>query len=657
MGINKKGKGIIFWFFVILILGALIYFGTKYYFVASLLLGNDLAVKLNPSDENIFLTSGESKTISFGTSILANPFCSADCTSKFIDLSKNKLIDTNNFTLKTALSESKNYDISASKSGSGQDYYRFEVKCKGIESFFCPTNGDEKSKSILIIMNYGLNKNEEKTFDNYKSILSSLIIKTSALDQRIKYDNSVINKANNLVINETEDLKILETNVQSLNKTIFEAKSSLEALKLSEVGAKINDSINKLASAESEYSAINLTVYSVFNSYNNLIIALEVLKNKLEGLKQIYVTNYSALEIEALIKEYNEVIVLFVQKSVLNEKQNAIEKIFPKINSYNTTNDNPESGVKVNHSISAIPEKINLTGPSISYIKVEFKDIDRQCCLFGKCSTCCKNCTEKNYPVIFLHGHAFNRGISAEYSIEDFQAIQEKLETDGYLNAGALLISPQEEQEAIWSEINYPLTLRASYYFDIYQNPGESSVIQTKSDSLDSYALRLKDIIDSAKYKTGKNKAIVIAHSMGGLVVRRYMHIFGSDSVDRFVMIGTPNHGISDNILKLCSVTGESLECRDMDETSLFMNKLNYAETIKIPAYNFIGIGCDMAVNGETQQGDGIAINESIYFKDAINYYVQGDCEETKIRFLHNDMLNPYQYPDVYNKIKDILKS
>jgi len=657
MGINKKGKGIIFWFFVILILGALIYFGTKYYFVASLLLGNDLAVKLNPSDENIFLTSGESKTISFGTSILANPFCSADCTSKFIDLSKNKLIDTNNFTLKTALSESKNYDISASKSGSGQDYYRFEVKCKGIESFFCPTNGDEKSKSILIIMNYGLNKNEEKTFDNYKSILSSLIIKTSALDQRIKYDNSVINKANNLVINETEDLKILETNVQSLNKTIFEAKSSLEALKLSEVGAKIDDSINKLASAESEYSAINLTVYSVFNSYNNLIIALEVLKNKLEGLKQIYVTNYSALEIEALIKEYNEIIVLFVQKSVLNEKQNAIEKIFPKINSYNTTNDNPESGVKVNHSISAIPEKINLTGPSISYIKVEFKDIDRQCCLFGKCSTCCKNCTEKNYPVIFLHGHAFNRGISAEYSIEDFQAIQEKLETDGYLNAGALLISPQEEQEAIWSEINYPLTLRASYYFDIYQNPGESSVIQTKSDSLDSYALRLKDIIDSAKYKTGKNKAIVIAHSMGGLVVRRYMHIFGSDSVDRFVMIGTPNHGISDNILKLCSVTGESLECRDMDETSLFMNKLNYAETIKIPAYNFIGIGCDMAVNGETQQGDGIAINESIYFKDAINYYVQGDCEETKIRFLHNDMLNPYQYPDVYNKIKDILKS
>ena len=657
MGINKKGKGIIFWFFVILILGALIYFGTKYYFVASLLLGNDLAVKLNPSDENIFLTSGESKTISFGTSILANPFCSADCTSKFIDLSKNKLIDTNNFTLKTALSESKNYDISASKSGSGQDYYRFEVKCKGIESFFCPTNGDEKSKSILIIMNYGLNKNEEKTFDNYKSILSSLIIKTSALDQRIKYDNSVINKANNLVINETEDLKILETNVQSLNKTIFEAKSSLEALKLSEVGAKIDDSINKLASAESEYSAINLTVYSVFNSYNNLIIALEVLKNKLEGLKQIYVTNYSALEIEALIKEYNEIIVLFVQKSVLNEKQNAIEKIFPKINSYNTTNDNPESGVKVNHSISAIPEKINLTGPSISYIKVEFKDIDRQCCLFGKCSTCCKNCTEKNYPVIFLHGHAFNRGISAEYSIEDFQAIQEKLETDGYLNAGALLISPQEEQEAIWSEINYPLTLRASYYFDIYQNPGESSVIQTKSDSLDSYALRLKDIIDSAKYKTGKNKAIVIAHSMGGLVVRRYMQIFGSDSFDRFVMIGTPNHGISDNILKLCSVTGESLECRDMDETSLFMNKLNYAETIKIPAYNFIGIGCDMAVNGETQQGDGIAINESIYFKDAINYYVQGDCEETKIRFLHNDMLNPYQYPDVYNKIKDILKS
>jgi len=54
--------------------------------------------------------------------------------------------------------------------------------------------------------------------------------------------------------------------------------------------------------------------------------------------------------------------------------------------------------------------------------------------------------------------------------------------------------------------------------------------------------------IDQAKQKTGKSKVNIIAHSMGGLVVRAYIQ--GDDhkyvernDIDRFAMVGTPNEG------------------------------------------------------------------------------------------------------------------
>jgi len=57
----------------------------------------------------------------------------------------------------------------------------------------------------------------------------------------------------------------------------------------------------------------------------------------------------------------------------------------------------------------------------------------------------------------------------------------------------------------------------------------------------------LKKKIDEIKLKTGSNNVDIVAHSMGGLVSRAYIQSNDfEDDVERFVMLGTPNHGSSD---------------------------------------------------------------------------------------------------------------
>lgn len=54
----------------------------------------------------------------------------------------------------------------------------------------------------------------------------------------------------------------------------------------------------------------------------------------------------------------------------------------------------------------------------------------------------------------------------------------------------------------------------------------------------------LKPWIDEAKRRTDASTVNIIAHSMGGLVVRAYIQSSGYENdIDKFAMVGTPNHG------------------------------------------------------------------------------------------------------------------
>jgi triacylglycerol esterase/lipase EstA (alpha/beta hydrolase family) len=61
--------------------------------------------------------------------------------------------------------------------------------------------------------------------------------------------------------------------------------------------------------------------------------------------------------------------------------------------------------------------------------------------------------------------------------------------------------------------------------------------------SIELFAEQLARKIDEVLAATGSRRVIVIAHSMGGLVVRAYLRKFGSARIARVMSIGAPHHG------------------------------------------------------------------------------------------------------------------
>lgn len=64
-----------------------------------------------------------------------------------------------------------------------------------------------------------------------------------------------------------------------------------------------------------------------------------------------------------------------------------------------------------------------------------------------------------------------------------------------------------------------------------------------KMSVLDAVNKYLYHDIERIKHKTGKKKVILIGHSLGGLLGRAYINYFSPNSVDKLIMIGTPNLG------------------------------------------------------------------------------------------------------------------
>jgi len=212
-----------------------------------------------------------------------------------------------------------------------------------------------------------------------------------------------------------------------------------------------------------------------------------------------------------------------------------------------------------------------------------------------------------------------------------------------------MLINVPEEVSNNWEMQRHPFSVKESYYFDTIEEEGKITILQIKTDNIDTYAVRLNNIIETVKAKTGKQKVMVVSHSMGGLVFRRYVQIFGEDSVEKAILIASPNNGINQEVLNYCKLFGEEKECNDMDEDSVLINKLKNQKKPGIPIYNIIGIGC--STYGDN--GDGVVQNKSAYLSWAENYYIGGNC--VNLNYLHTDIVKPEKYPETVNILKRIL--
>ncbi|MFH1072832.1 MAG: alpha/beta hydrolase [Nanoarchaeota archaeon] len=302
--------------------------------------------------------------------------------------------------------------------------------------------------------------------------------------------------------------------------------------------------------------------------------------------------------------------------------------------------------------------QIVLHEPSVERLQLVFAEPVMQCCLFNTCTACCDKTCQRNSsldPVILVHGHSFNEKLSADYSPEQFTGLQNRLEQDGFVNAGMLSLYRALNSSPSWDLFPVPLTLKVSYYYDLYKQPESFSfvLIQSKDENLDTYAIRLKDIIDDVKRRTQREKVNIVSHSMGGLVVRRYIQIFGEKDIDRIVFIAVPHKGISERIYKLCNLKGSKRACTDMKAGSLFLNKLNAGALPSIPITNIVGTGCGT----DSSDGDGVVTRASATLGNASNIHtlmVNGTC--SGLQLLHNALLDIEEHPEVYDAVRDALK-
>jgi len=279
-------------------------------------------------------------------------------------------------------------------------------------------------------------------------------------------------------------------------------------------------------------------------------------------------------------------------------------------------------------------------------------DMIPQCCALGECRACCDTETCRatlQPPVLFIHGHAFNQGTSAQYSLDAFDLMQRRLESDGWLDTGTIVLSETIRDRA-WTRASVPISAKASYYLDVYAGPDNAVLVQTKSENIDTYVLKLNDIITETRRRTGQDKVIIVAHSMGGLVTRRYLQVFGDAHIERVVMFGTPNHGIEGSIADYCGLLGEDLECRDMRAGSLFLNKLEQSGDPIIPVSVIIGRGCDT----DGADGDGVVTADNAKLPYATLRYINGTCDG--FTTLHTAMLDIERYPQAYEYLLEAIQ-
>lgn len=97
--------------------------------------------------------------------------------------------------------------------------------------------------------------------------------------------------------------------------------------------------------------------------------------------------------------------------------------------------------------------------------------------------------------------------------------------------------------------------------------------------SIEDNASELKNVIEAVCADARADKVILIGHSMGGLVIRNYLHAGGYSRIEQAVCIGTPHHGtVMANDLK---PFGENL--RQMSLGSTWTEEFNRTEAQPCP--------------------------------------------------------------------------
>ena len=269
----------------------------------------------------------------------------------------------------------------------------------------------------------------------------------------------------------------------------------------------------------------------------------------------------------------------------------------------------------------------------------------QQCCALGQCAQCQY---KQKTPIIILHGHAITDTTTPEYSLQSILDIAQHLENSSVFHYGHTFPtrSYTEGEKRVLSQLPGNISFTATYYADTFEEEGQQSRLVTKSQTIETYSIRLSEIINSVLAQTQQDQVKIIAHSMGGLVTRSYLQNFGEENVERVILVATPNQGISGRTAWFCPWLGSENECRDMQQGSSFMTKIqSYQPTI--PVETIIGVGCN------NDDYDGVIFKEEAWLNNATNTVLNGTCEGPLS--LHSKLIRPSHMKKSYNKIASFI--
>ncbi len=647
--------------FIACLIVVLILVATQMYLYVNSTLSNDILTQLSSDKSNIYFTNNTQDNVSFITSATMNPFCSAQCQYDFFDISTGKEIGNGSFILTSILSKTETYTFYNNYLIQGsQEIMRFQVSCWSEKTFLCYTKGENSTRATIITVNYNLTAEDEQYKEDSKNQIISLGQDLYSINSTLNTSAQNINLINNYFSTEnfSDELTIFSGVFLNLSSLFENVENLWEVQNFTELKNELPDSGTQIQNLSDSLDQLNSEINSSVDVYNNITENINSDRNVLVEISNINLTASLCLKLNSTISDFNSAISNFSNVDSIYVEESIEGNISSEINSLYNNISNSNSGLGSMCFLNTPINNDNITEISIIQGTLtqnfSLNNPSPICCYFGKCEQCCNNtCSDEDYPIIFVHGYSLTTSVPVGYGLDSFSEMKEDLSSENYIDAGGIIINSTGEDEGLWGEVHAPIEISASYFFDTYQTGSTETTVSSDTDSIDTFAIRLNNLINIMKYRTNKDKVIIVAHSMGGLVARRYIQIFGGDSVDKLILITTPNNGIEGKVESYCGIFGPAVPCSEMDQGSLFLNQLNMAQTNTVPTYNIIGIGCNMG----NETGDGILTNSTQYLDYATNFYVQGTCDELNFNYLHENIIYPDQYPEVYSIIKNIIQS
>lgn len=180
------------------------------------------------------------------------------------------------------------------------------------------------------------------------------------------------------------------------------------------------------------------------------------------------------------------------------------------------------------------------------------------------------------YPMIFIHGLSSNNIVWYPFidSLQDYFGWSYGGQMDFCLNQDAdKTTSIMANDYMNWTD-NSSLVDADMYTINFDVNPNGtpySNTVESNQSAIKKQGLAVKDAISTVLQKTGKDKVILVGHSMGGLASREYLEdpniwqLDGQHHVAKLLTVGTP-HGGSDAVTSSWFGTpdGQSEAVRDL---------------------------------------------------------------------------------------------